>query len=101
MAGMADLGPDAATEEGQARARKRVDSTAALTQYMSDLINRYLKEPGESLLSKLVNDSDGPDGAMAPKEAAANGMRSWSPGTTRRSTPSRIVRRRSCAIRNS
>jgi fatty acid omega-hydroxylase len=73
MAGT-DLGPDAATVEGQARARKRVDSTAALAQYMSDLINRYLKEPGEGLLSKLVNDSDGPDGAMSPKEAAANGI---------------------------
>ncbi len=70
----ADLGPDAATEEGQARVQKRRDSAAALTRYMSDLIHHYLKEPGEGLLSKLVNDSEGPDGAMSPNEAAANGM---------------------------
>ena len=73
MAGT-DLGPDAQTEEGQLRVRRGRDGTAALTQYMSDLIDGYLEKPGEGLLSKLVNDSDGPDGAMAPKEATANAI---------------------------
>ncbi len=73
MAGT-DLGPDGQTEEGQLRARKGRDSTAVLTQYISDLIEGYLDKPGEGLLSKLVNDHDGPDGAMAPKEATANGI---------------------------
>ena len=39
---------------------------------MADLIQGYLKEPGDNVLSKLVNDKDGPDGPMTPKEAAAN-----------------------------
>jgi cytochrome P450 len=73
MAG-ADMGPDAATEEGRARAQKGKESTAALTAYMADLIQGFLKEPGEGLLSKLVNDKDGPDGPMTPKEAAANAL---------------------------
>ena len=41
---------------------------------MADLIQGYLREPGEGLLSKLVNDQDGPDGAMTPVEAASNGF---------------------------
>ena len=73
MAGT-DMGPDAKTAEGQARAQKGRESTAALTQYMADLIQVYLREPGDGLLSKLVNDKDGPDGAMSPKEAASNAM---------------------------
>jgi len=72
MAGL-DLGPEAATEEGQARAQKGRESTAALNRYMAELIEGYLREPGEGLLSKLVND-DGPDGPMSPKEATANAM---------------------------
>lgn len=73
MAGV-DLGPETKTEEGQIRVRKRRESAAALTQYLSDLIAGYLEEPGDGLLSKVVNDHDGPDGAMAPDEAAANGL---------------------------
>jgi cytochrome P450 len=73
MAGT-DMGPDAATEEGQARAAKGRESTAALNQYMADLIQGYLREPGEGLLSKLVNDTDGPDGPMNPTEAASNAL---------------------------
>jgi cytochrome P450 len=73
MAG-ADMGPEANTEEGQARLKKGRESMAALTQYMADLIQRYLREPGEGLLSNLVNDTDGPDGAMEPRKAASNAM---------------------------
>jgi cytochrome P450 len=73
MAG-ADMGPDAKTEEGQARLAKGKQSTAELTAYMGDLIQGFLKEPQDSVLSKLVNDKDGPDGPMTPKEAAANAL---------------------------
>jgi len=72
MAGL-DLGPEAATEEGQARAAKGKQSTSELSQYLADLIEGYLKQPGEGLLSKLVND-DGPDGPMSPQEAASNAV---------------------------
>lgn len=72
MAGV-DLGPEAATEAGQARAAKGKKSTAELTQYLADLTQGYLEQPGEGLLSKLVND-DGPDGPMSPKEAASNAV---------------------------
>ena len=68
-----DVGPDAATEDGKARVETARTGFGALRQYMSDLIERYLKEPGEGLLSHVVND-DGPDGPMAPQEAVANGM---------------------------
>ena len=71
MAG-ADMGPDATTEEGRARLQKGKESTAALTAYMADLIQGFLTEPQDNVLSKLVNDTDGPDGPMLPKEAAAN-----------------------------
>ena len=54
--------------------QKGRESTAALTAYMADLIQGFLVEPGDGLLSKLVNDKDGPDGPMTPKEAAANAM---------------------------
>ena len=73
MAG-ADMGPDAATEEGQARKQKGAEAITAMNQYMAELIQGYLKEPGEGLLSKLVNDQDGPDGAMTPVQAASNGF---------------------------
>ncbi|MDT5347896.1 MAG: fatty acid omega-hydroxylase [Mycobacterium sp.] len=71
MAG-ADMGPDAATEEGKARLQKGRESMAKLKEYMANLIQGFLKEPGDNVLSKLVNDTDGPDGPMTPTEAAAN-----------------------------
>jgi cytochrome P450 len=72
MAGL-DLGPEASTDEGKARAAKGRQSTLELTQYLADLIQGYLKTPGDGLISKLVND-DGPDGPMSPADAAANAV---------------------------
>jgi cytochrome P450 len=66
-----DLGPEAATEDGQARAEKGQAGHAALVQYLTELIEHYRSQPGEGLLSQLVND-DGPDGPMSPAEALAN-----------------------------
>src|ERR1700723_2048825 len=71
MAGITDMGPEAATEEGEGRAAQGKESTAALMQYLTELIQRFVREPGESMLSKMVND-DGPDGPMSPKEAVSN-----------------------------
>lgn len=73
MAGT-DMGPEAATEAGQARLQKGRESTAAITQYVADLVQGYVTAPKDNVLSKLVNDKDGPDGPMTPKEAASNGM---------------------------
>jgi fatty acid omega-hydroxylase len=72
LAGL-EVGPQAATEEGKARGEKGRAGMAALTQYLADLIQGYLREPGAGLLSRLVND-DGPDGPMAPSEAVANAV---------------------------
>ncbi|MET8871203.1 cytochrome P450 [Nocardia sp. NPDC004604] len=69
-----DLGPDAGTEEGRIRAAKGRASSAALRQYFAELIERYLHQPGEGLLSDLVNDTDGPDGPMSPQEAVSNAI---------------------------
>ncbi|MCH9728648.1 MAG: cytochrome P450 [Actinomycetia bacterium] len=66
-----DLGPDAVTAEGQVRAEKGAVAGAALQQYLTDMIQRFVGEPGEGLLSKLLHD-DGPDGPMSPAEAVAN-----------------------------
>jgi fatty acid omega-hydroxylase len=70
LAGL-DLGPEAATDEGQARAERGRAGQAALAQYLAELIEHYLSQPGDGLLSRLVHD-DGPDGPMSPAEAAAN-----------------------------
>lgn len=68
----ADLGPDAATDEGKVRAEKGRASGALLRRYLAELTERYLREPGAGLLSKLVNDTEGPDGPMSPAEAVSN-----------------------------
>ena len=69
------LGPEAATEEGQARLEKGRASMAAMKQYMAGLIEGFLKEPGDNVLSKLVNDTEGPDGPWRP--AKLRQMRSY------------------------
>jgi cytochrome P450 len=71
MAGLADLGPEAATPEGRVRAAKGQESMQALFQYLTDLVNGFVKKPSDSMLSKMVND-DGPDGRMTPREVVEN-----------------------------
>jgi cytochrome P450 len=74
MAGLMDLGPEAATKEGKERTEKGKASMAALGQYMTGLIQAYLKKPDEnSMLSKMVHDN-GPDGPMTPREAVTNAL---------------------------
>ena len=40
---------------------------------MAGLIEGFIREPGESMLSKMVHD-DGPDGPMSPEEAVGNAI---------------------------
>ncbi|MGZ4585552.1 MAG: cytochrome P450 [Mycobacterium sp.] len=68
-----DLGPEGATEEGQALAEKGRAGTAALLAYLGQLVQRYATTPGEGLLSKLLHDG-GADGPMSLKEATSNAM---------------------------
>jgi cytochrome P450 len=70
MAG-AELGPDAATEEGQRRKEKGAASRMAFTKYMIGLVESAQKTPGEGMISKLANDN-GPDGRMSPSEIVNN-----------------------------
>ncbi|HTC58347.1 MAG TPA: cytochrome P450 [Candidatus Sulfotelmatobacter sp.] len=71
MAGMMDMGPEVATEEGKARAAKGKESAAALLQYLTDLIKGFIKQPTDAMLSKMVNE-EGPDGKMTPSEVVSN-----------------------------
>ena len=70
MAGL-DLGPEAATEEGKHRLEKARASSNALREYLVELVKRFAREPGESMLAKLAHD-DGPDGRMSPSELVSN-----------------------------
>ena len=63
-AGLFDLGPDIATEEGQARRAKGEAANAAFKQYLTGLIEKAKKSPGPGMISQLVHD-DGPDGRMS------------------------------------
>jgi len=71
MAGLMDMGPEIATEEGKARAEKGKASAAAVLQYLQELIAGFIRKPSDCLLSKMVND-DGPDGPMSPGDAVGN-----------------------------
>lgn len=69
----ADLGPEGTTEEGRALAEKGRASTAALQDYLGNLVQSYARTPGEGLLSRLLHD-DGPDGPMSVKETTSNAV---------------------------
>jgi cytochrome P450 len=66
-----DFSPDAATEEGRARTAKGRAAGAAFKQYLRELVERYAREPGEGMISRMLHD-DGPDGPMSPEEAVPN-----------------------------
>jgi fatty acid omega-hydroxylase len=73
MAGNMDMGPEAQTDEGKARAAKGKEAVMALAKYMTGLIEGYKKKPTDAMLSKLAND-DGPDGQMTTGEVLQNAM---------------------------
>jgi cytochrome P450 len=66
-----DFGPEAATEEGQLRGEKGRAGQAAFKQYLAGLIEGWIREPGEGMISKMLHD-DGPDGPMSPEEVLGN-----------------------------
>jgi fatty acid omega-hydroxylase len=68
-----DLGPEAATDEGQRRREQGGASRDAINRYLAELVERCIREPGEGMLAKMAHD-DGPDGRMSPGELAANAL---------------------------
>jgi fatty acid omega-hydroxylase len=68
-----DFGPEAATEEGQLRGEKGRAGQAAFKQYLAGLIEGWMREPGEGMISKMLHD-DGPDGPMSPDEVLGNAL---------------------------
>jgi fatty acid omega-hydroxylase len=73
MTGLFDLGPEIATEEGQARRAKGEASNIAFKKYIIGLVEKAAKSPGPGMISQLVHD-DGPDGRMSPSEIVNNTM---------------------------
>ncbi|WP_039822303.1 cytochrome P450 [Nocardia testacea] len=66
-----DVGPDAATAAGRERAEKARAGRAALTRYLTDLIERVRREPRPGLVSAMIHD-DGPDGPMPLEYVLSN-----------------------------
>ncbi len=67
----AELGPDAATEEGKRRKEKAQASRREFMKYIVGLVESAEKNPTDGMISKLVH-GDGPDGRMSPSEIVAN-----------------------------
>jgi cytochrome P450 len=67
----ADLGPEAATEEGQRRLVAARRSAAELRQYLVGLVDGFAKQPGEGMISQIVNEH-GPYGKMPSSEVVSN-----------------------------
>lgn len=70
----ADIGPEAETEDGRARAAKAAAGVASLKGYITELTEGYAREPGPGLISAILHDEDGPDGPMSVEEAVPNAM---------------------------
>ena len=70
MAG-AEVGPDAATEDGNRRLEKARASSIEFKKYFIRLVESIEKNPNEGMISKLVH-ADGADGRMSPIEIVNN-----------------------------
>jgi cytochrome P450 len=71
MAGLFDVGPEIATEEGQRRKGKGQASATELKRYIIRLVESVAKTPRSGMISQMVHD-DGPDGRMSPSEIVNN-----------------------------
>jgi len=71
MAGIFDVGPEIATEEGQARRAKGEAAGIELKKYIIGLVEKAEKSPGPGMISQLVHHG-GPDGRMSPSEIVNN-----------------------------
>jgi cytochrome P450 len=69
-----DFGPEAGSEEGKARSKEGKDNIAGLNNYMAGLIEGWIKEPGEGMISMMLHDDSGPDGRMSPEEVLGNSL---------------------------
>ena len=67
----ADLGAENRHRKGPTAAGEGQAKPGRPMSYLIGLIERFAKQPGDGLLSKLVHD-DGPDGRMTPSEIASN-----------------------------
>jgi cytochrome P450 len=67
----ADLGAEESTPEQVALRAKGRESGVELKRYLVGLVEGFAKQPGDGMLSQLVND-DGPEGRMSPSEIANN-----------------------------
>jgi cytochrome P450 len=66
----ADFGAEESTPEQEALREKGRQRRVELMRYLVGLIERFGKQPGDGLISRLVHD-DGPEGRMTPSEQAA------------------------------
>jgi cytochrome P450 len=66
-----DLSPNTRPEERQPRLAAADRSRRELDAYLTSLIQKFAKTPGEGMLSALVND-DGPEGRLSPNELLSN-----------------------------
>src|SRR5246127_2521274 len=73
ITGLFDLGPDIATEEGQARRAKGEAANLAFKKNLIGLGEKAEKSPCPGMISQLVHD-DGPDGQMSPSAIVNNIM---------------------------
>ena len=73
ITGLFDLGPDIATEEGQARRAKGEAANTAFKKYIIGLVEKAENSPCPGMISQLVHD-DGPDGRMSPSAIVNNTM---------------------------
>jgi cytochrome P450 len=71
MAGLFDVGPEIATEEGQERKAKGQASAMELKKYIIELAESAAKTPRPGMISQMVHD-DSPDGPMSPSEIVNN-----------------------------
>ena len=69
----ADVGPERMNPEGQAAIAKADKSSAELSAWLHDLVERLIREPGPGLLSAALH-SDGPDGPVSAEVAQSNAL---------------------------
>jgi cytochrome P450 len=60
-------------EQGEAARRRREQAQNDLNQYMTELVARHRKQPGDDLLSQMATES-GPEVRMTDRQLAATGV---------------------------
>jgi cytochrome P450 len=68
-----DLGPEAATEEHMRLTEQALPAAGQFGQFLTELLDKYRKQPGPGMLSAMVND-DGPEGRISDASLISNAM---------------------------